>query len=145
MSRSKRIKVIHDIAAREETLMAQQVSDKLFDLQSEERRLEQLVAYLEEYRQLAADEHDSVEMSIIRGRRQFVERLQVCVRHQQALVESLCDQLERQMEEWNQARSKSTAIQRFAERTDAQQQTLETRREQARLDEVGRLQFAGKT
>lgn len=144
MSRSKRIKAIHDIAAREETMMAQKVSERLFNLQSEENRLEQLVDYLGEYRQLAAAESDTVDISIVRSRRQFVERLQVCVRHQQELVERLCDQLEAQMEEWNQVRSKSMGIRRFGERAAEREQVVDARREQAGLDEIGRLQFVPK-
>jgi flagellar export protein FliJ len=145
MTRSKRIKAIHNIAAREETLMAQKVSDKLFNLQSEETRLEQLTSYLEEYRELAASESDTVDIALVRSRRQFVERLQVCVRHQQELVERLCDQLEQQMEEWNEVRSKSMAIKRYGDRAAEQEQVVEGRREQATLDEIGRMQFATKT
>ena len=145
MTRSKRIKAIHEIATREETLVAQKVSDKLFNLQSEELRLEQLANYLEEYRELAASENDTVDIALVRSRRQFVERLQVCVRHQQELVERLCDQLERQMEDWNQVRSKSMAIKRFGERAAEQEHVTNGRREQATLDEIGRMQFAAKT
>jgi flagellar export protein FliJ len=144
MSRAKRIKAVHDIAAREENLFTQKVSERLFNLQAEERRLEQLTSYLDEYRQIAAAESDAVDISIVRSRRQFVERLQVCVRHQQDLVEKLCDQLEQIMEEWNDVRSRSMAIKRFGERAAEQERVTGDRREQAALDQIGLLQYVGK-
>jgi len=144
MSRAKRIKAIHDIAAREENLFTQKVSERLFNLQAEERRLEQLTSYLDEYRQIAAAESDTVDISIVRSRRQFVERLQVCVRHQQDLVEKLCDQLEQVMEEWSDVRSRSMAIKRFGERAAEQERAAGDRREQAALDQIGLLQYVGK-
>jgi len=144
MSRAKRIKTVHDIAAREENLFTQKVSERLFNLQAEERRLEQLTDYLDEYRQLAAAESDAVDISIVRSRRQFVERLQVCVRHQQDLVERLCDQLEQVMEEWGDVRSRSMAIKRFGERAAEQERAAGDRREQAALDQIGLLQYVGK-
>jgi flagellar export protein FliJ len=144
MSRAKRIKAVHDIAAREENLFTQKISERLFNLQAEERRLEQLTSYLDEYRQLAAGESDAVDISIVRSRRQFVERLQVCVRHQQDLVERLCDQLEQVMEEWNDVRSRSKAIKRFGERAAEQERAAGDRREQAALDQIGLLQYVGK-
>ncbi|MGI9343780.1 MAG: flagellar export protein FliJ [Gammaproteobacteria bacterium] len=144
MSRAKRIKAVHDIAAREENLFTQKVSERLFNLQAEERRLEQLTNYLDEYRQLAAAESDAVDISIVRSRRQFVERLQVCVRHQQDLVERLCDQLEQVMEEWGDVRSRSMAIKRFGERAAEQERAAGDRREQAALDQIGLLQYVGK-
>lgn len=144
MRRSKRIRTIHEIAAREETLLAQRVSERLFNLQAEESRLEQLTTYLQEYRQLAAGESATVDITIVRSRRQFVERLQACVRHQQELVERLCDQLEQQMEDWNEKRSRSMAIRRFGERAAEREQALDARHEQAALDQIGRLRFIAR-
>lgn len=144
MKQSKRIEAIHDIAAREETLMAQRVSERLFTLQAEEARLEQLTEYLNEYREIAATETDTVDIGVVRSRRQFIERLQACVRHQQELVERLCDQLEQQVDDWNETRSKSLAIQRYGERAAEREQAVGARREQADLDQIGLLRFAGK-
>ena len=144
MKRSKRIKAIHELAAREENLMARRVSERLFNLQAEESRLEQLTDYLNEYRLLAAEQTDTADIAIIRSRRQFVERLQVCVRHQQELVERLCDQLEQQVDDWNETRTKALAIERYGDRAADRERTADARREQAELDHIGLLPFATK-
>lgn len=145
MSRSKRLQVIQTLADREEAITSRKVADKLFDLQVEEQRLEQLSTYLDEYRALASNDPDVADIATIRARREFVERLQICVQQQRDLVESLCEQLETQMEEWNTTRSKSKSIQRFNERQADEMRDTETRKEQAILDEIGRLQFLNQS
>lgn len=145
MSRPKRLQVIQTIADREEALRSRKVADKLFDLQVEEQRFEQLSTYLDEYRALMTSDPDVGDIATVRSRREFVERLQICVRQQQELVESLCEQLEMQMEEWNTTRSKSKAIQRFSERQADKLRDQEARKEQAILDEIGRLQFLNQS
>ena len=145
MSRSKRLQVIQTLADREEAITSRKVADKLFDLQVEEQRLEQLSTYLDEYRALASNDPDVADITTIRNRREFVERLQICVRQQRDLVESLCEQLEAQMEEWNTTRSKSKSIQRFSERRADETRDTEARKEQAILDEIGRLQFLNQS
>ncbi len=145
MSRSKRLQVIQTLADREEAITSRKVADKLFDLQVEEQRLEQLSTYLDEYRALASNDPDVADIATIRARREFVERLQICVQQQRDLVESLCEQLETQMEEWNTTRSKSKSIQRFNERQADEMRDTEARKEQAILDEIGRLQFLNQS
>lgn len=145
MSRSKRLQVIQTLADREEAITSRKVADKLFDLQVEEQRLEQLSTYLDEYRALASNDPDVADIATIRARREFVERLQICVQQQRDLVESLCEQLENQMEEWNTTRSKSKSIQRFNERQADEMRDTEARKEQAILDEIGRLQFLNQS
>lgn len=145
MSRSKRLQVIQTLADREEAITSRKVADKLFDLQVEEQRLEQLSTYLDEYRALASNDPDVADIATIRARREFVERLQICVQQQRDLVESLCEQLETQMEEWNTTRSKSKSIQRFNERRADEMRDTEARKEQAILDEIGRLQFLNQS
>lgn len=145
MSRSKRLQVIQTLADREEAITSRKVADKLFDLQVEEQRLEQLSTYLDEYRALASNDPDVADIATIRARREFVERLQICVQQQRDLVESLCEQLETQMEEWNTTRSKSKSIQRFNERQADEMRDTEARKEQATLDEIGRLQFLNQS
>jgi len=145
MSRSKRLQVIQTLADREEAITSRKVADKLFDLQVEEQRLEQLSTYLDEYRALASNDPDVADIATIRARREFVERLQICVQQQRDLVESLCEQLETQMEEWNTTRSKSKSIQRFNERQADEMRDTEARKEQAILDEIGQLQFLNQS
>lgn len=145
MSRSKRLQVIQTLADREEAITSRKVADKLFDLQVEEQRLEQLSTYLDEYRALASNDPDVADIATIRARREFVERLQICVQQQRDLVESLCEQLETQMEEWNTTRSKSKSIERFNERRADEMRDTEARKEQAILDEIGRLQFLNQS
>ena len=49
------------------------------------------------------------------------------------------------MDDWNTVRSKSMAIKRFGERAAEREQVAVDRREQALLDEVGRMQFVPRT
>lgn len=142
MHKENRLKPIQQLAEQEATARSREVSDRLFYLQTEERRLEQLQSYLREYAQLANGRQDTTaNVSTIQSRQNFYRRLKECVVHQQELVEALCTQLEHHMNQWNDARTRSKAYRKFAERLEDEISEKAARRDQGILDEAGQQQY----
>ena len=142
MAKENRLKPIQKLAEREAAARSREVSERLFHLRAEEQRLEQLESYLAEYAALADQAtHPALNISTMQSRHDFYRRLTECVAHQQDLVDTLCTQLEHFMDRWNDARARSLAYQKFAERLDAEVVEKTARRDQALLDEAGQQQF----
>jgi len=142
VSRENRLKPIQQLAEQEATARSREVSDRLFHLRTEEQRLEQLQAYLQEYAALADEgEYTVINVTTIQSRQSFYRRLTECVAHQQALVDAMCTQLELYLDQWNDARTRSMAYQKYADRVQQEIDDKTARRDQAMLDEAGQQQF----
>jgi len=135
------LKSVRMLAENDETHTSREVSDRLATLRAEEHRLAQLQDYLDEYQDLLAAGTSGISIATVRSRRRFVERLQAAVDQQQELVNRLHEQAEGQMNRWREARSRSLSLQKFSERMTAEQESRDARREQAKLDEIGRNLF----
>lgn len=142
MSKENRLKPIQRLAEQEATARSKEVSDRLFNLRTEEQRLAQLQSYLQEYAALASDSNSTVaNVSTIQSRQSFYRRLTECVVHQQELVDAMCTQLELYLDQWNDARTRSMAYQKYADRLQQEINERTARRDQSMLDEAGQQQF----
>ena len=142
MHKENRLKPIQQLAEQEAAARSREVADRLFHLQTEEQRLYQLQTYLSEYAELAEGQHSTtISASTIQSRQNFYRRLKECVVHQQDVVDTLCTQLEHDVDHWNDARTRSMSYQKFAERLDDEVSEKAERRDQAALDETGQQQY----
>lgn len=112
------------------------IVERLRALRAEEGRLGQLRGYLGDYSQLLKDAR-GMNVSRLRGRRDFVEKLNVAIGRQDSVVHDHENKYSHDVERWRSARSKSLALQRYGERLAAAEAERRERREQTALDEVG--------
>jgi flagellar export protein FliJ len=112
------------------------IVDRLRALRAEEDRLGQLKGYLGDYTQLLKDAR-GMNVSRLRGRRDFVERLNEAIGRQDDVVRDQENQYGQGVNRWRSARSRALALQRYGERLAAIETERRERREQAALDEVG--------
>jgi flagellar export protein FliJ len=113
------------------------IVERLRALREEEGRLGQLRGYLGDYTALLNDSR-GMNVARLRGRRDFVERLNSAIGRQSEVVREHEQQYTRHIDRWRGARTRALALQRYAERLDDIEAERRERRDQAALDEVGR-------
>ena len=137
MSGTRSLKTIQTLADTAEAESSKEVSHRLAALNREEQRLTQLAEYLAGYEQKERMDREGQSIASIRSRRRFIERLHEAISQQHELVENYRQLHEIEAGRWREARSHSLGLQKYAERIDQQQDLKQTRRDQARLDEIG--------
>jgi flagellar protein FliJ len=112
------------------------IVERLRDLRAEEGRLDQLREYLGDYTRLLNDGR-GMNVTRLRGRRDFVERLHEAIGRQGDVVREHEGRYVQHVDRWRSARVHARALQRFGERIADAEAERRGRREQAELDEVG--------
>ncbi len=139
MSRTKGLQTVQTLAKSTETMRSRVVSDQRHALREEQQRLEQLEQYRNEYQVMSSRPEQGVGIHFIRGRRGFVQKLNEAIDNQRQVIARASEQLEAYMVHWREARAKALSLEKFAERIEAEENRRVARREQAELDDIGRL------
>jgi flagellar FliJ protein len=145
--RRNRIDTLQRLASHTEAENARRLADRLRALDTEERRLQQIRAYLAEYGEAAAPGRSgspvrsgagaqSMTIGRLRSNRGFLERLRHAVDEQRATVETQRHQVEQQTRLWHTARARRRSLEKLGERLQQQEQVRSDRREQVQLDEI---------
>ncbi len=137
MSGTRSLRTIQTLADTAEAESSKEVSQRLAALNREENRLAQLAEYLAGYEEKERTDRERQSIASIQSRRRFIERLHEAISQQRQLVENYRQLYEIEADRWREARSHSLGLQKYAERIDQQQDLKQTRRDQARLDEIG--------
>ena len=129
-----RLRPVRTLADNDALNSSRRVADSRDALETEQQRLEQLQGYLQEYQAMA---NESRTASEIASRRDFLKRLRDAVAQQLEVVERHRLELEHELDTWKDARARSLALNRLAERADRAEREKEDRRDQHRMDEIG--------
>lgn len=129
------LRTLADTAERESSRI---LAERRQVMDQEQQRLTQLQAYLQEY--AAPESGSGLLVDSIRTRRDFVSRIGQGIEQQEKVLAGLSQQLEVDLQRWRDARTHALALQRYSDRLQTQVEEKVARREQGRLDEVGRLQ-----
>lgn len=136
--------LVQMLAEAAELEKSQHVAASMRSLSAEERRLELLERYLEEYRGAALPTGMASDIATLQSRRHFLEALRKAVLDQGAQVSRLRAQFERELDVWRTAKAKANAVEQFAGRKSAKKQLEEARREQTQIDESGRWSHSSR-
>lgn len=142
MTERNRLQTLRTLADTAERESSRLLAERRRTLNEEEQRLAQLRAYLQEY--TAPESGAGLLVDSIRTRRDFMNRIHEGIEQQEKLLAKLRQQLEHDLEKWRDARSHSLSLQRYSERLQTQVDEKIARREQGRLDEVGRQQHLAR-
>lgn len=129
-----RLRPVRTLAENDTLNSSRRVADSRDALEREQQQLEQLQAYLSEYQAMANAGRTASEIA---SRRDFVKRLHDAILQQMEVVDRLRSELENQLDSWKDARARSLALNRLAERADQAEREREDRRDQHRMDEIG--------
>ena len=138
MKQKKGLRTIQTLAESTETKHSRVVSRQRSTLREEEDRLAQLEQYHSEYQSLEHSPGVDSSIHFVRGRRNFVQKLNAAIESQRRLVAQLREQLDVCVMRWNDARAKALSLQKYAERMTTQENRRVTRREQTETDDMGR-------
>jgi flagellar export protein FliJ len=144
VTRKNQLQTLRTLAETAERECARILAERRRQLELEERRLEQLRSYLDEYRAPDGPATNGVFADTIRSRQAFVRRICAGIEQQEEVLRSLRQQLDHELERWRDARTQALALDRYADRLDAEADDKAARREQGRLDEVGRQQHLAR-
>lgn len=139
MTQRKGLKTVQTLAESAETTRSRVVSEQRSAVRQEESRLAELEQYRGEYQTMSSRPEAGISIHLVRGRRGFVEKLNEAIDNQRQVVARANSQLDTYVGHWRDARAKALALQKFAERMEAQEDRRDARREQTELDDIGRL------
>ena len=143
MTRDNRMQTLRTLAESAEHESSRILAERRRVLDQEQQRLVQLQTYLQEY--TAPESGTGLLVDSIRTRRDFITRLREGIEQQKRLLQDLQQQLDQDLDRWRDARSHALALARYSDRLQAQVDEKLARREQGRLDEVGRQQHLARS
>ena len=138
-NRMQTLRTLADTAERESSRL---LAERRRTLDAEEQRLAQLRAYLQEY--TTPESGAGLRADTIGARRDFASRIRDGIEQQEKLLAKLREQMDQDLARWRDARSHSLSLQRYSERLQTQVDEKVAKREQGRLDEVGRQQHLAR-
>jgi flagellar FliJ protein len=136
VKRSDRLKPVRDLAGGRERDAGLALADLRRQVEEQERRLEQLRGFREEYvsgRPPGLGTTDAVRLANYGA---FLGRLHDAIREQEKRVAELRNEAERQAQAWRERRSETAALDRAVERLHADERRTADRREQHDQDEL---------
>ena len=136
MRKRRSLESLQKLAEYAADAASRDVIERLRSLRNEESRLGQLQSFLGDYEKLLRDGR-GINVARLRGRRDFVDRLNSAIGRQGDVVRNHEDQYSQNVDRWRGARTRSLALQRYAQRLADMETERRERREQATLDEVG--------
>ena len=134
MKRSTRMEPVAEVAGHREQQEAQRLGGCQRQLDEEENKLRQLIAYREEYAG-RLNGQQGMDAVLLRDFRVFLERLNQAIDQQRQRVEQARQACERQRLQWLASRSRAQALDKVTARYRAQERREEERAEQAELDD----------
>lgn len=136
MNRAARLEPLAEYASQMETDAARRLAASLQGLRAKEAELEQLRAYLAEYRQRAVLDERSTDIARWQNSRAFLARLSAAVAHQEAEVQKAVERHRVEVDRWRSSQQRSRTLEKVIERAEADARLATERRAQAELDEV---------
>lgn len=141
MNRAKRMQPVADVAQHRQDQAAQRMGLQQMQLVQQEKRLEDLRNYRDEYNGRFYADGRVMAAVEVREYRLFLSRLDQAIDEQIRHVEVARQALERSHNDWSACRVETDAINKAIERMQADEQQLEKRREQGQNDEFGQRLF----
>jgi flagellar FliJ protein len=136
VKRSDRLKPVRDLAGGREREAGLALAGLRRQLEEQERRLEQLRGFREEYvsgRPPGLGTTDAVRLANYGA---FLGRLNEAIREQEKRIAALREEVECKAESWRERRSETAALDRAVERLHADERRALDRREQRDQDEL---------
>lgn len=143
MSNKNRLQTLRTLADTAERESSQILAERRRMFEEEQKRLEQLRNYLNEY--ATPEAGAGVFVDSIRTRRDFISRIRAGIEQQERVVEGLHRQLNQDLERWQETRSHALSLERYSQRLQTQVDEKLARREQGQLDEVGRQKHLARS
>jgi len=142
VSKPSRLEPIAEFATMRENEAAQRLAASAAQLQAKEKELEQLRAYLAEYRQRAL--HESTDSTRLQNTRAFLARLSDAVAFHEAEMQKAIDRHRQEAERWRDSHQRAQALDKYIERSQREEQSASQRRDQAEVDERAARHGAGR-
>ena len=128
-----RLEPIAEIATMRENEAAQRLAASSAQLTAKERELEQLRAYLAEYRQRAQSE--ATDSTRLQNARAFLARLSDAVAFHETELQKAVDRHRVELEHWRDSHQRAQALDKYIERSQREETDALQRRDQAEVDE----------
>lgn len=135
MVRSKRLKVVVDLAKRTEDAAAQKLTDARRVLDGEIQRLRDLEDYYDQYERSQQQLRTDVQATDIEKIRLFLQQLATAKQAQKYQVENVNNSVKTAMNEWQECHLKHKLLREMVERYKNEEQVQLNKREQKILDE----------
>lgn len=141
MKRAKRLQPVNQLMTELERESALRVAGAQTRLAEAQRRCGELQTYLDEYR-ARFDQRAKAGMGVsgMRDYQTFIARLSEAVQAQQAVVEQLSAECQREREVWFQAAARKSAVGKVIAKAQSEDRTAEDRRVQREADERAQRQ-----
>lgn len=138
MKKSERMKPVAKVTESREKMAAKALGESNRELQQHEQRLSELQKYREEYLGYCQERgSDGISAAKFQELQRFLLNLNKAVEQQQQLVEFTQQSLAMKKSSWQQARSRTRAMDTVIDRYRRQEQQSEQKREQKEQDEIG--------
>ncbi len=144
--REQRLSTLNGLESRREQAAAVTLGQIRAQHQEQQRRLEELKAYRDEYRR-NGQRHAEQGLSIgrLNAYRQFMAQLDDVIHQQQAFVVRIADEIQQHEQHWRQAKGRQQGMQRLVDDCRQRNRYQDDRREQRLLDDhAARLGSVGK-
>jgi flagellar protein FliJ len=136
VKRTKRLQPVGQLMDELERESALRVAAAQSRLGEAQQRCVELQRYLDEYRGMFAQRAKAgMGVSGMRDYQTFIARLSEAVQAQQAVVDQLTGECQREREVWFQAAARKTAVSKVIDRAQSEDRIAEDRRAQHELDE----------
>lgn len=136
MTRSQRLKPVQRITGAREEEAARLLGECQQQLLLQQQQLQELERYREEYRQhYQQNGRAGLSAQKLLQLQQFLANLEQAIQQQQQTIQRSGQQCEKQRELWRQARGRSQALDKVAERYQEDERQQLNRREQKESDE----------
>lgn len=138
MNRSRRMEPVTRVAKNREREAARHFVKMQETVREHQLRLDELLAFREEYAQRLKAEGGAVRAGQLQDFRVFLQRLDRAIQDQQGALEGLQRELERRRAGWTAARTRHDAMDKVVDRYRRAERQRDERREQAESDEHAR-------
>lgn len=122
MSKAFRLEPIADYAAQRENEAAKRLAASAAQLQAKEKELEQLRAYLAEYRQRAL--HEPTNSKRLQHTRAFLARLSDAVAFHEAEMQKAIERHRLESERWRDSYQRAQTLAKYSDRVESGRQPV---------------------
>ncbi len=135
--RSQRLDVLNRLQSHRERTKATTLGQLRRHYDDQDRRLQSLRVYREEYRRQNLDAaSQGMPMAHLNRIHRFMGQLDAAIRQQEALLHRLRDELESEERGWREVKARQQGMQRLLDESRARIRAYENKLEQRALDEL---------
>ena len=144
MSRSSRLKIVERLAVQREEQAAQALAQVRQQIETEEKRLEELVAYRQEYLSYL-DEQGTKGISMQQWHRtqSFIDQLATLSGRQQQTIDGWRSREQQILEKWRELYQRRKNIGRFIDKISTEEAIAADKQEQKLIDELVNQRYSG--